>query len=66
VTGRDPLAAFQEVMLSALERGGESWTITAQLRGAAPDDAFTQWVESWEPELTDLAALLVRQWVMRR
>lgn len=59
MSGLDDL---QRAVLLALADGQDAAAAGA---AAAPDDAMRDWVASWEPELVELAGLLVRTWVAR-
>ena len=59
MSGLDDL---QRAVLLALAEGRDA---TAPAAAAAPDDAMRDWVASWEPELVELAGLLVQTWAAR-
>ncbi|MDP3711591.1 MAG: hypothetical protein Q8R60_03780 [Mycobacteriales bacterium] len=59
MSGLDDL---QRAVLLALANGQDAAAAGAD---AAPDVAMREWVASWEPELVELAGLLVRTWAAR-
>lgn len=54
------LQRFQENLLEALEQGGEPAPAAP-----APDDRVAEWVGGWDPDLVELAGVLVRTWALR-
>lgn len=70
MSGADPdrdrdLARFQVLVLSTLHAGGPSDDLQQAVLDQAADPELAAWVRSWEPDLVDLASLLVRTWAVR-
>ncbi|MCW2605570.1 MAG: hypothetical protein JWO60_263 [Frankiales bacterium] len=59
------LDALQVRLLTALADGQDLATLRAEARAEAPDDAVAAWVDGWDPDLLELAGLLVRTWAAR-
>ncbi len=59
----DPeLAAFQACLLETLHRQTDAASILAALRASEATQPFTDYVNSFEPEMLELAAMLVKKW----
>lgn len=56
------LAELQASLLAALADDAPTELVCRQAAEAALDPAVAEWVASWEPELVELAGLLVRRW----
>ena len=62
----DPeLAAFQACLLEVLHRHRDADSILAALRDSAATRPFAGYLDGFEPEMLELAALLVRKWARR-
>ena len=62
----DPrLARFQEQLLLGLADGTPLDELRSASAATAPDSEVADWVASWDPELLDLAGVLVRTWCRR-
>lgn len=56
------LAAFQACLLEALHKHTDAVSTFAELRSSATVLPFADYVNSYEPEMLELAAILVKKW----
>jgi hypothetical protein len=65
VSTLDDLDRFQAQLLTWLDEGHDAADVVAAARSAAPDELIDEWVAAWEPDLVELAGVLVRRWALR-
>ena len=53
---------FQEQLLTGLADGASTQDLVQEAQQGAPDAAVAEWVAGWDPDLVDLAGVLVRTW----
>lgn len=59
----DPeLAAFQACLLETLHQQTDAASILTALRNSEATQPFADYLDSFEPEMLELAALLVKKW----
>ena len=59
----DPeLAAFQACLLETLHQQTEAASILALLRASEATLPYAEYISSFEPEMLELAAMLVKKW----
>ncbi len=59
----DPeLAAFQACLLETLHQHTDAASILTALRNSESTQPFVDYINSFEPEMLELAALLVKKW----
>lgn len=59
----DPeLAAFQACLLETLHQQTDADSILTALRNSESTQPFADYINSFEPEMLELAALLVKKW----
>ncbi len=59
----DPeLAAFQAFLLETLHQQTDAASILTALRNSESTQPFVDYINSFEPEMLELAALLVKKW----
>ncbi len=59
------LAALQAELLDRLDRHDEIRDILDSLRSIETDQAYREWIESFDPDMAELAGQLVRKWGRR-
>jgi hypothetical protein len=59
----DPeLAVFQACLLETLHQQADAASILTALRNSEATQPFLDYINSFEPEMLELAALLVKKW----
>jgi len=63
--GDSDLATLQAELLSRLDRRDEPGDIIDSLRTIETGQVYREWIESFDPDMAELAAQLVRKWGRR-
>jgi hypothetical protein len=63
--GDADLATLQAELLSRLDRHDEPGDILASLQSIETGEQYRAWIESFDPDMAELAAQLVRKWGRR-
>lgn len=66
MTAGEDLAAYQAALLEHLDRGESGEAILARLRLDPAFAPYTDYVDTFEPRMLDVASELVRKWGKRR